>query len=66
MHGLIAILVSLHLSFLAPVIKDAIVVAKNPIVRKDVKAAAKAVAAYERSRKKRVNAGVNDLRARHR
>jgi hypothetical protein len=48
---LIMILVHLHLTMLEPAIKDAIMVARNPTVQKDVKAAAKAFAAYEKKRK---------------
>ena len=51
------ILMHLHLTALEPAIKDAIVIAKNPIVRKDAKAsyqAAKAlVAAYEKQKRKK-------------
>ena len=48
---LIMLLVHLHLTALEPVIKDALIVAKNPVVQKEAKAAAKAVVSYEKQRR---------------
>jgi hypothetical protein len=54
MHGiLVLILLHLHLTMLEPVIKDALVIARNPVVRKDVGAAVKVVSAYEKQRHKK-------------
>ncbi len=49
---LIALLTHLHLIMLEPAIKDAIAVAKNPVVRKDVRTAVKTISAYEKQRHK--------------
>ena len=54
MHAfLILLLVHLHLTMLEPAIKDAFAVARNPIVRKDVKAVAKVVSSYEKQHRKK-------------
>lgn len=48
---LIMLLTHLHLTVLEPAIRDAIVIAKNPVVRRDVKAAVKIISAYEQRKK---------------
>jgi hypothetical protein len=48
---LLYLLMHLHLTALEPVIRDALVIAKNPVVQKEAKAAAKAVVAYEKQRR---------------
>lgn len=50
---LIALLLHLHLTALEPVIMKAIVIAKNPVVRKDVRAAVKFVDAVRQQRNKK-------------
>ena len=49
---LISMLIHLHLTALEPAIKDVIAVARNPVVRKDIKAATNTVIAYEKRKKK--------------
>jgi hypothetical protein len=52
---LISLLIHLHLTALEPVIKEAVVIAKNPAVRKDIKAAVKTVYAYEKNKRQHKN-----------
>jgi hypothetical protein len=52
---LISMLVHLHLTALEPVIKEAVVIAKNPVARKDIKAVVKTVSAYEKNKRQRKN-----------
>jgi hypothetical protein len=52
---LFMLLAHLHLTVLEPAIKDAITVARNPVVRRDVKAAVKVLSAYEKNRQPRKN-----------
>ena len=52
---LISMLIHMHLTALEPVIKEAVVIAKNPVVRKDIKAVVKTVSAYEKNKRQRRN-----------
>ena len=52
---LISLLIHLHLTALEPVIKEAVVIAKNPVVRKDIKASIKTVSAYEKNKRQHKN-----------
>jgi hypothetical protein len=50
---LFMLLAHLHLTALEPAIREGAMLARNPVVRKDVKAAVKVVSAYEKNRNRR-------------
>lgn len=50
--SLMMLLSTLHLTAIEPIIRDAVAVARNPVIRKDVKAAVQVVQGYEKAQAK--------------